>query len=343
MPVDLVTMAPTRVVDSSEYLGLLRSRTAATLQPQVEGQITAILVKPGDMVEAGQALMRIDPGRQPAAVAQASAAHAAREATLRLAKLNLERERRLLESGATTAQDLDNARAAEEAARGDVAATGAEIAANRVQLAFYNIVAPSHGVVGDIPGRVGDRVTTQTALTTVTDNGVLENNISIPVERAYELHVGTEVELVDDASRVIGGGKIGFISAQVNPDTQSVLVKADIPNGSGALRSAQVVRSRVVWRAHDGLTVPAVAITRLGGQAFVFVAAPADHGLVAKQRPVQLGDLTNNMYVVTSGLAAGDRVVTSAIQKLHDGTPVAEAPPPPHEARPAPPPARPHT
>ena len=67
------------------------------------------------------------------------------------------------------------------------------------------------------------------------------------------------------------------------------------------------------------------SITRLGGHAFVFVATPADQGDIAKQRPVELGELTNNAYVVAKGLAAGDRVITSNVQKLHDGAPVAPA------------------
>jgi membrane fusion protein (multidrug efflux system) len=75
-------------------------------------------------------------------------------------------------------------------------------------------------------------------------------------------------------------------------------------------------------------------VTRQGGQAFVFVATGEDGHVVAKQRPVQLGELTNNMFVVTSGLAAGDRVIESQIQKLRDGMPVTSAPAHPHEARP---------
>lgn len=318
----MVALAPARVVDSTEYLGSLRSRTAAALQPQVDGQITDILVKPGDTVETGQPLIKIDPGRQPSAVAQAKASRVSREAQLQLAQLNLDRVDKLVQRGALPEQERDNARAAVDSARAEVAVSGAEIASNRVQLDYYSIVAPGHGIVGDIPARVGDRVTVQTVLTTVTDNAVLENNISIPVERTPDVKLGTAVELVDDASRVVGKGTISFISPQVNADTQSVLVKADIDNASGMLRAGQILRTRVVWRERDGLTVPALAVTRQGGQAFVFVATDVDGKVVAKQRPVQLGELTNNIFVVTSGLSAGDRVIESQIQKLRDGMPV---------------------
>src|SRR6185503_9393040 len=78
MQVPAVTLSPTEIVESSEYLAQLRARNAAALRPQVEGQVTAILVEPGQRVEAGTPLVRIDPGRQAAAVAQASAARASR-------------------------------------------------------------------------------------------------------------------------------------------------------------------------------------------------------------------------------------------------------------------------
>jgi RND family efflux transporter MFP subunit len=338
LPVELVTLAPTQVVDSTEYLGALRSRLSATLQPQVDGQIVDILVHPGQVVEQGQPLVRIDPGRQPQAVAQVREQRAARAAQLQLAQRNLERVQRLVETGALPGQDLDDARTAVDSAKADVAALGAEIAGSRVQLGYYKILAPGHGVVGDIPVRVGDRVTTQTAITTVTDNDVLEANVSVPVERAPALALGMAVQIVDGDGHVVGGGAIGFIAPQVNAETQSVLVKADIANPGGTLRAGQVVRARVVWRTHPGLTVPALAVTRQGDQRFVFVAAPAPagQGLVAKQRPVHLGELTDNAFPVASGLSPGDRIVISQVQKLRDGAPITPAPPS-HTARPAPP------
>jgi RND family efflux transporter MFP subunit len=328
LPVDLITLAPTQVVDATEYLGTLRSRLAASLQPEVEGRIVDILVKPGDVVDAKRALVQIDPERQSAALSQVREQHTGREAQLALAQRDLERVKRLVDRNALPAQALDDARTSVDLARADVATLGAELAGSKVQLGYYRVVAPGHGVVGDIPVRVGDRVTTSTVITSVTDNRVLEANVAVPVERARELALGLAVQIVDAAGHVTGEGTIGFIAPRVDPETQSVLVKADIANGSGALRAGQVVSARVVWRRQPGLTVPALAVTRQGDQAFVFVAAMANGALLARQRPVQLGALTDNAYVVASGLRPGDRVVTSSIQKLHDGAPIAPAPPP---------------
>jgi RND family efflux transporter MFP subunit len=326
MPVELATLKPDKVVDASEYMTTLRPLTASALQPQVEGHVTGIRVHAGDAVEAGQLLMEIDPGPTPAAMTRARATRSSREASLELAERNLERVRALVAKGALPQQELDNAQTAAASTRSDVAALGAEIASNAVQLRYYRISAPSAGTVGDITVRVGDLVTPQTKLTSVTDNRVLEANMAVPVERAAQVKVGLSVQILDDQARVVAEGAVSFVSPQVNPDTQSVLVKANINNPDSRLRAEQLTRGRIVWRTRDGLVVPVLAVTRLGGQAFVYVAANAPNGLIARQRPVQLGELTNNAYVVEHGLNAGERIVVSQIQKLRDGASIAPAP-----------------
>jgi RND family efflux transporter MFP subunit len=331
-PVDLVTVEVTQVAETSEYLASLRPRTAAGLLPQVEGQVTKIFVRPGDRVRAGQPLMQIDPGSQPAAVAQARASQASREASLRLAETELARTRTLFQAGAVARQELDRAQATVTSARADVAALGAQITSGRVQLRYYKIVAPANGVVGDIPVRVGDRVTPQTQLTTVTDNGVLEASISIPTEDAGRLTPQSEIQLLDDRDQLLATGRIRFVSPRVQPDTQAVLAEADIPNPNGTLRAAQLTRARVVWRTHEGVMIPALAVMRMGGQPFVYLAEQTARGLIARQRPVDLGELTGQRYVVNRGLASGDRIVTSNVQKIRDGAPITPAP-----ARPGPP------
>jgi RND family efflux transporter MFP subunit len=322
MPVPVVTVAPTELVDSTEYLAQLRSRTAPAIRPQVDGQVTAILVKPGDVVTAGQPLLRIDPARQTAAVAQTQAAQGARRASLELAERNLARVRELVGRGALPEQELDNALAAERTARADVLALGAQIRGSRVELGYYQIAAPTAGVVGDIPVRVGDRVTPTTQVTSVADIRVLEANVAVPVGRAGDVRLGSEVRIIDDAGNPIAAGRISFVAPEVSPESQSVLIKADIDNARGALRADQVVRARVVWRRHPGIAVPALAVTWLGGQSFVYVVQAAGSSTVARQRPVQLGELAGSTYPVTSGLQPGEQIVAGGIQKLRDGAPI---------------------
>ncbi len=325
MPVKVMTLASTQVRDSTEFIGTLKSRQSIILQSQVDGQIIKIFVKPGDVVEANTPLIQIDPSRQQASVSTAEANRASRQAALALAQKSVERSQHLYDKGAAGKEELDQAKANLDAARADVNALGAQIRQNEVTLGYYRIVAPTHGVVGDIPVRVGDHVTPATYLTTLDDNAKLEAYVSLPVERAGQVHDGTEVELLDAAGAPIAAGHVNFVSSQVNPETQSILIKTDVQPGKDvSLRAAQFVRARVVWSTHDGLVVPALSIIRLNGQTFVYVAETTDGKTVAKLRPIMLGDLGPEGYVVAGGLKAGDKVVVGNLQKIGDGSPIAE-------------------
>jgi RND family efflux transporter MFP subunit len=329
-PVELVTLGQTQVRDTTDYVGILRSRRSITVQPQVDGQVTKILVAAGDQVVAGQPLIQIDPARQEASVTAAEATRASRLATLALARRELERTQNLVDRGAINGSALDQARSTVDAAQAEVDALGAQIRQNQVQLRYYRLTAPAKGIVGDIPVRVGDRVTPLTEITTIDDNGALEVYVSIPVERIEQVAVGTEVQLIDGAGAAVASGKVHFISPQVDAATQSVLVKAAFENQAGALRGEQFVRTRVVWSSAPGIVVPALSVMRMNGQAFVYAAEAAPGGLVARQTPVSLGDLEDNQFVVAGGLTAGSQIVASNLQKLRDGAPiVAAAPPPP--------------
>jgi multidrug efflux pump subunit AcrA (membrane-fusion protein) len=107
----------------------------------------------------------------------------------------------------------------------------------------------------------------------------------------------------------------------VDDKTQSILVKAAIPSDKD-FRTEQFVRARVVWRSQPGLTIPAVSVTRINGQYFAFIAEPKGNGFVARQRSVKVGELVGNDYVVEGGLAVGDRLIVSGVQKIGDGAPV---------------------
>jgi RND family efflux transporter MFP subunit len=333
-PVQLTTLQATRIRDTTDYVAMLKSRRSILLQPQVDGQLTKIFVKSGDTVDANTPLMQIDPARQRATVTSVAATRASRQATLNFAKQAFDRAQRLYEGGAVSQQELDQARSNYHSATAEVEALGAQIRENEVQLDYYRIVAPAHGVVGDIPVRVGDHVTPATKLTTIDENGLLEAYVSVPVEKAAALRMGMPVELIDAQGAKLGEGQISFLSPQVSEETQSVLVKTVVQNADNALRAAQFVRARVVWSTHEGVMVPAVAILRLNGQSFVFVAEDKGGQLVARQRPVALGELLGEGYPVLAGLKPGDRVVTGGIQKMSEGTPIVPEKAEPNKAEP---------
>jgi RND family efflux transporter MFP subunit len=324
MPVEVVTLAERAIEQTSEYVGVVKSRQSTAVQPQVEGIVTRIRVRSGARVAPGTALLEIDPRRQEAMVATLESQLAARQADLQQARQESERMKKLLEVGAASQAEAEQVETALATTEAQVRATEAQLREQRVQLDYYTVSAPTAGVVGDIPVRVGDRVTPSTVLTNIDQNRGLELYIAVPVKEASRLEVGRPVHLVDDAGQVFATEKLSFVSPSVDGATQSVLAKATLGTTEG-LRTQQFVRARVVWSQEPSLTVPLVAVNRLGGQYFAFVVEDGEGGTVARQRSVQLGAIVGNYYLLKSGLETGERLIVSGIQRVRDGAPVAIA------------------
>ncbi len=330
--VEWITLAPKPLEQASEFVGTIKSRRSSTIQPQAEGFLTAILVKSGERVRPGAPLFEIDATAQRAVVASLESLKSAREADAIFARQQAERLKKLLEAGAESQQSYDQAVAQQKAAEAQVRAVEEQIRQQSVELAFHRVTAPTEGVVGDVPVRVGDRVTRTTVLTTLSDNTGLELYVNVPVQEAPRLRVGLPVRVLGEAGDVIVTEQVSFIAPSVNDDTQTVLMKTAIADRRDAFRADQFVRVRVVWSVTPGLTAPIVALNRINGVYFAFVAeAGPGGGLVARQRQVTVGPILGNDYVVLGGLAAGDRLIVSGIQKIGDQAPVAEgrAGPPP--------------
>jgi RND family efflux transporter MFP subunit len=322
MPVQVIVAKPVPVSDTSEYVATLRSRDSAMIMPQVEGQITEIFVHSGDRVSAGAALMDIDPLKQQATVKSLESARSAQQASLSLAKQQYQRAQGLAAAGVVSKQDLDQAKATLDAAQAQMDALNSQVREQEVQLHYYKVVAPRSGIVGDIPVRVGDRVTTATQLTTVDQPGSLEAYVYVPIEKSSQLKMGLPVQVVDSNGKVLTDTRVSFISPQVDNTTQTVLVKARIPNNNDALRQSQFIRARVVWGTHQNPEVPILCVTRLAGQYFAFVAEPQGNGYVARQRPLTIGQTVGNDYEVQQGIKPGDKVIVSGTQFLADGAAV---------------------
>jgi len=329
--VEYVVLEPRPVERTTEYVGSVKSRHSTSVQPQVEGTLVRIAVHSGERVRAGDLLMEIDPSRQAAAVASLESLRLAREADLDYARQHAARQRRLLEAGAVSEQETQQADSVLRTAEAQLSAINEQIAEEKVLLGYYRVTAPVAGIVGDVPVRVGDRATTSTVLTTIDAPEALELYVRIPVKEAAGLRAGLPVRIVDDQGGVLTTSAVAFVSPQVDDRTQSVLAKAPLADAPD-FRNDQFVRAIVVWREEPSLTVPLVAVSRVNGRYFAFVAEEADGRTVARQRSLTLGPLVGNDYLLLDGLAPGERLIVSGVQKIGDGSPV--------QATPAAPPAR---
>ncbi|MGY2725143.1 efflux RND transporter periplasmic adaptor subunit [Thermostichus sp. OS-CIW-26] len=309
-------------------------------QAAVAGQTAGIAAAQANL-ESGRALLsqlRADRMRLEAAAEFAREQH---ERNLRLLAEGAisqaqadQSSRDLRQAEAALAAQQEQIRAQEAAilrAEREVQQAQAEAERQQVQLQFFQVTAPFAGIVGDVLVRQGDYVTPQTVLTTLTQTQALELNLNIPLQRAPQLRIGTPVQILDSRGEVIGSSQISFIAPEANAATQSVLAKALLENPAGQLRSAQFVRTRVIWEERPALLVPVTAVARLGAQTFVYTVQttepPAEGmppGAVAVQRPVQLGSIYGNSYEVLEGLEANEPIVLSGLQKIRDGAPIVD-------------------
>ncbi|MEN8446643.1 MAG: HlyD family efflux transporter periplasmic adaptor subunit, partial [Cyanobacteria bacterium J06555_13] len=223
--------------------------------------------------------------------------------------------------------------------------------ANAVQQDLFDktVTAPIDGIVGDIPIKLGDYVTAGSQLATITQNQDLDLEIAVPINESGRLRTGLPVELsLFGSDDVIASGNIRFVSPTTDASTQTTLAKARFSTPTQPIQDNQRLEVRVVWDERPGILIPTTAISRLGGQTFVFVPGepepPADGNgppqgtpsgpppgqaadgpppTVAKLQPVKLGELQGNNYQVLEGLNPGDTVIVSGLLNLRDGVPIA--------------------
>lgn len=246
---------------------------------------------------------RLDLQRAQAELAQIEAEIRAQEAAIARAEANITKQDRLIQQQTAGATE------------------------QRVRLNYYTINAPFSGVIGDIPVKVGDFVSSSSELYTIADNNTLLIQINVPVEQATRLRMGMPVRLIDNQGKTIQTGQISFIAPNINPQTQSILVKASFDNTNGSLRTDQFVQARIIWETRPGVVVPVTAISRMAGQNFVFVVektpTPDKPGnMIARQITVELGKITGNQQEILKGLQPGQEIVVAGILQLRDGIPI---------------------
>lgn len=327
--VEVLTLAPSDFRETRELLGEIVSREHVVLLPQVAGYVRAIRVRPGERVTRGQTLVEVDARQQAAAVASVEAEKRASEADLKLAERLAERTEALFLRGLVSAEELEQARTELKTAQARSRSAAAQVAERRVGLQFFAVRSPQDGIVGDIDVRIGDFVTASTPITRITQADVLEVAVRIPAERARALRPETHIEILAPDGSVLVAAPVYFVAPHADPRTQLVELLARFDNAVG-LRPSELVRTRVVYDERPALQVPALAVFRQSGQAFVYGVKEDEAGrTIVERRPVTLGALGPHAYIVEDGLEAGDRIAVSSLQTLRDGAAIqAESPTP---------------
>lgn len=216
-------------------------------------------------------------------------------------------------------------------AQAQVAQAIAQVKTLETRLAKTNVTAPFTGIVGYIPIKAGEYVQAGDRLTNLTENEQLDLNLAVPLAQSPKLRPGLTVEILDAQEKAIATGQVSFISPDVDDDGQSVLARATFQNQGGQLLNGQLVQARIIWDRAAGLMVPTTAISRIGGEVFIYVVEEEKNKetgateLTAQQKSVTLGSLQGSNYHILAGLQPGEKVITAGLLKIQDGAVVQPA------------------
>jgi membrane fusion protein (multidrug efflux system) len=356
--VTTVKVEPQTLPAVYEYVG----QTTGSKEVEVRARVTGILEKKlfqeGAAVRAGQPLFVIDPKPLQAQTAALDAEVVRAEAQRSQAERELSRLKPLAEKRAVGQKEADDAASNVELANAAVKAAQARLAEVKLNLGYTNVVAPITGLTSRAPKSEGSLVTAnETLLTTISQvdpmwipfgiaeneqlnlaKAVKEGRLTMPKNWAFDVAVQ-----LSDGSVLERKGRINFTDTRINPSTGTFEVRAEVPNGDGALKPGQFVRVKLMGAVrNNAMAVPQVAVMDSPQGKYVYVAGKDKDGKdVADVRVVQLGEWSTangvNLWIVDSGLKPGDLVIVDGVAKLRPGAPIQLGPPPAAPGKDAPP------
>lgn len=335
MPVTVVKAERGDVPLTGEWVGTLDGYVNAQIQPQANGYLVRQNYREGTRVEKDQVLFEIDPRPFEAALHQAEGQLGQAQAQLGLATINVNRDTPLAEARAIARSQLDNESQQKAQAQAAVQTARAAVETANLNLSFTHVRSLITGVAGQATTQVGNLVSTQSVLTSVSQLDPIKVYFSISdseylalVQRVHKggsdlLRGNSKIPLtltLANGEAYPHKGHIEFVDRQLNAQTGAIRVAAIFPNPGNILRPGQFARVRAETEVrHDSVLVPQVAVSEFQGQQQVYTVA-ANH--TVRVNNVTLGPQYGDSWVIESGLADGSLVITDNLQKLRDGAPV---------------------
>lgn len=306
LPVETVTLAPRPLTGGVSTVGSLRADEQVVVRPEVAGRIARIHFTEGGTVRAGQPLFSLDASLARAALNEAAA--------------NLENSRRAAARAGQLVGERLIARADYDRARAALGVDQARVASARAALSKMTLTAPFSGQVGLREVSVGEVVNAGQALVTLVRLDPIEVDFSVPETQLSKLQRGQRIRVeVDAYPGDAFGGEVVAIDPVVDPNSRSTKLRARIANPDGRLRPGQFARLQLEVGGSGGeaLLVPEQALMQDGQTRFVYTVVDGK----ARRTEVQTGTRTPGFVQVTSGLKAGDVVITAGQAKpmMHEG------------------------
>ncbi len=295
-------------------IGTVSAVHGVTVSADLPGIVDKIAFESGQSVKQGDLLVQLDTRQEQAQLAAA-------QAQLELARLNLERMQRLVDTQIGAQADLDRTKAEFKAAEGTVGNIRATIDRKTIR-------APFAGVLGIRQVNLGEYMNGGTPIVPLQSLQPVYVNFSVPQQEIARMTVGSEVRVTSSESRAVATGKVTAIDSVIDPATRNIAVQATLPNPDGKLHPGMFVETNMVLgKASEVITIPASSINHApyGDSVFIVTDLKDPKGETyrgVRQQFVKVGAGRGDQVAVESGLKAGDEVVTSGVFKLRNGAAV---------------------
>jgi membrane fusion protein (multidrug efflux system) len=288
-----------------EVTGTIEANESVILQSEISGLVTGIYFTEGSNVKKGTLLVKINDRDLQAQLQQVLTG-------LKLSKSNENRAKQLLEKGAISQEEYDTALA-------DLQSINAQAQLVRAQLAKASIYAPFNGKVGLRSISVGEYLTPNKAIASLSNISPVKISFSVPEKYSGQIKLNSEIEFNTDGATKTFKGKVYAIEPGINAQTRTLSIKALSPNTNNELLPGSFAKIRLALTTVDeALLIPTEAIIPVLKGKTVFISSEGK----AKQVPVESGTRNAENIVITSGLKAGDTVLTTGSMSLKPGTPV---------------------
>jgi RND family efflux transporter MFP subunit len=330
--VEVVSVVQQDVPIYGEWVATLDGYVNAQIQPQVSGYLIKQSYKEGSFVRKGQVLFEIDPRPFQAVLDQAKAQLAQAEAQLGKTKLDVDRDTPLAKERAIAQSQLDNDIQANLAAKAAVKSAEAQVEQAQLNLDFTHVTSLVDGIAGIAQVQIGNLVSPTTALTSVSQVNPIKAYFPISEQEymhfAARINAHNQQEVPSDApplDLILADGTVYprkgtllLTDRQVDVTTGSIRIVSAFPNPNNILRPGQFGRVRAAPETRTGaLLVPQRSVTELQGAYQVAVVGSDDKVTI---RPVKVGERVGTMWIIESGVQAGELVVLEGLQKVRDGS-----------------------
>jgi membrane fusion protein (multidrug efflux system) len=334
-PPPAVTVAPVLQRDISihqEWVGTMAGNTDADIRPKVEGFLQTRLYTEGSLVNKGQAMFQLDQRQAVAALQQAEGQLEQARALQAQAEIDVKRYTPLVAERAVSQADLDKALSMQRSGAAQVQAAQAAVDNAKLNRGWTTVTSPISGIAGIAKVGIGDLMTPNTVMATVStvdpiyvDFSISEQDYLRFVKAGTGGKAGADLELMlGDGSKFEHRGHALLVNREVDSRTGTIQVRAEFPNPGNVLRPGQYARIRAITdERRNALLIPQKAISELQG---VYQVGVVDADNKVTIRAVKPGPQFGDMWVIESGLQPQDKVVVDGLQRIRDGMTVAPTP-----------------